>query len=82
VLQHDVGDFVRDGIVLPGARVAAVDDDQAFAAIAQRCRRTNDNDFRNKLVNAVGDICDAAASDDGREGLQAFVEKRKPRWQA
>jgi methylglutaconyl-CoA hydratase len=34
------------------------------------------------IARTVEFIADARASDDGREGVQAFLGKRKPRWQA
>ncbi len=34
------------------------------------------------ISRTVEFIADARASDDGREGVQAFLGKRKPRWQA
>jgi hypothetical protein len=36
--------------------------------------------FRAAALLARDAITDARASDDGREGLSAFLEKRKPRW--
>jgi methylglutaconyl-CoA hydratase len=34
------------------------------------------------LVDTAGRIASARGSDDGREGVHAFLQKRKPRWQA
>ncbi len=82
IVSRVVDDEVLDREARALARTFAAKSPQVMAIGRAAFRRTNANDFRNKLVNAVGDICDAAASDDGREGLQAFVEKRKPRWQA
>jgi enoyl-CoA hydratase/carnithine racemase len=42
--------------------------------------RANESGIRPKLEQAVRDICEIAAIDDGREGLRAFAEKRKPEW--
>ena len=39
-----------------------------------------DNGFRQSVANAVDTFCDVALSEQGREGVQAFAEKRKPRW--
>jgi enoyl-CoA hydratase len=82
IISRVVDDAVLDREARALARTFAAKPPQVMAIGRAAFRRTNDNDFRNKLVDAVGDICDAAASDDGREGLQAFVEKRKPKWQA
>ena len=40
-----------------------------------------DGGFRQSLTRAIDTFCTVALSDQGREGIQAFVEKRKPRWQ-
>jgi enoyl-CoA hydratase len=82
IISRVVDDAVLDREARALARTFAAKPPQVMAIGRAAFRRTNDNDFHNKLVDAVGDICDAAASDEGREGLQAFVEKRKPRWQA
>ena len=42
--------------------------------------RANESGTRPKLVQAVRDICEIAATDDAREGQRAFAEKRKPTW--
>ena len=43
--------------------------------------RQNDGDERRRVADAVEDFCQAAASEAAREGISAFVEKRKPSWQ-
>ena len=43
--------------------------------------RQNDGDERRRIADAVEDFCQAAASEAAREGIRAFVEKRKPNWQ-
>jgi enoyl-CoA hydratase/carnithine racemase len=43
--------------------------------------RQNDDDERRRIAQAVEDFCQAAASEAAREGIRAFVEKRKPNWQ-
>lgn len=40
----------------------------------------NDNGFRAAVVSAVDNFCNVAESAAGREGIAAFVEKRKPTW--
>jgi enoyl-CoA hydratase len=62
---------------------------QTFAAKSQAAirlgraafMRQNDDDGRRRIAEAVDDFCEAAASDAAREGIRAFVEKRKPNWQ-
>jgi enoyl-CoA hydratase/carnithine racemase len=43
--------------------------------------RQNDGEERRRIADAVEDFCQAAASEAAREGVRAFVEKRKPDWQ-
>jgi methylglutaconyl-CoA hydratase len=64
-----VGHLLKGG---PAAQTAAKDLIQrvSFAKIDEALRR--DTAWR---------IADARASDEGREGLAAFLEKRKPNWQ-
>lgn len=42
--------------------------------------RINEIDYRPKIEDAVRDICNVASTEDGREGLKAFIEKREPKW--
>lgn len=39
-----------------------------------------DNGFHQSVAEAVEVFCDVALSEQGREGVQAFAQKRKPRW--
>jgi enoyl-CoA hydratase/carnithine racemase len=43
--------------------------------------RQNDGGERQRIADAVEDFCQAASSAAAREGIRAFVEKRKPNWQ-
>jgi enoyl-CoA hydratase/carnithine racemase len=38
------------------------------------------NDYRPDIGHVTETFCNVAATDDAREGLAAFVEKRKPKW--
>lgn len=50
-------------------------------ALARRSfLRANDLDYRRNIENQVETLCNVVATDDGREGLAAFVEKRAPVW--
>ncbi|RJF92494.1 enoyl-CoA hydratase/isomerase family protein [Noviherbaspirillum saxi] len=40
----------------------------------------NDNGYRQAVVAAADSFCNVAATADAREGIAAFVEKRKPVW--
>ena len=42
--------------------------------------RQNDFEYRRAIENVVETICNIIATDDAQEGLDAFNEKRKPRW--
>jgi 1,4-dihydroxy-2-naphthoyl-CoA synthase len=42
--------------------------------------RANDLDYRRGIGNALEVFCNVAATDDAREGLRAFMEKRAPSW--
>ena len=44
--------------------------------------RANDLDYRRNVENQIETLCNVFATADGREGLQAFLEKRPPRWQS
>jgi len=70
--------------VLPEARRLA----QEFAAkspvVMKLARdsfmRQNDFEYRRAIENTVETICNIIATPDAQEGLDAFNEKRKPRW--
>lgn len=40
--------------------------------------RQFDLDYRRSIATAAEDFCAVATTDDAREGLRAFMEKRKP----
>jgi len=42
--------------------------------------RQNDFEYRRAIENVVETICNIIATDDAQEGLNAFNEKRKPKW--
>src|SRR5215472_13937800 len=41
--------------------------------------RQNDLDYRRSIANAVEDFCNVTMTDAAQDGLQGFVEKRRPR---
>jgi enoyl-CoA hydratase len=41
--------------------------------------RANDFEYRRAIESAVETICNIIETDDAKEGLAAFNEKRKPR---
>lgn len=40
----------------------------------------NDLGYRTGVANAVENFCNVVATDEAREGIRAFVEKRRPGW--
>jgi enoyl-CoA hydratase/carnithine racemase len=42
--------------------------------------QANDNGYRQAVTAAADSFCNIAMSDSAREGIAAFVEKRKPKW--
>jgi enoyl-CoA hydratase/carnithine racemase len=42
--------------------------------------RQYDLDYRRGVEQQIEALCTAFSTDDGREGLRAFAEKRKPQW--
>lgn len=46
----------------------------------QSFMRANDLDYRRNVENQIETLCNIFNTRDGREGLRAFLEKRKPDW--
>ena len=42
--------------------------------------RANDLDYRRNVENQIETLCNVFSTADGREGLQAFIEKRAPKF--
>jgi enoyl-CoA hydratase len=62
------------------ARVFAAKSPTAMRLGRAAFMRANDLDYRRSIGNAVEVFCNVAATDDAREGLRAFIEKRAPSW--
>ncbi len=79
-----VSRLVEDNEVLDCARELA----QQLAAKPARVlamgraafRNENDTDYRASVVSAVDNFCTVAGTEQAREGVKAFIEKRKPDW--
>jgi enoyl-CoA hydratase len=46
----------------------------------QSFMRANDLDYRRNVENQIETLCNIFSTEDGQEGLAAFLEKRKPNW--
>ena len=46
----------------------------------QAFMRMNDHGYRRDISSVVDTFCAVAATQDAQEGIEAFVEKRKPNW--
>ncbi|MCA8928370.1 MAG: enoyl-CoA hydratase/isomerase family protein [Alphaproteobacteria bacterium] len=62
------------------ARMFAEKSPTIMALGRQSFMRANDLDYRRNVENQIETLCNIFNTADGREGLQAFLEKRKPRW--
>lgn len=70
--------------VLPKARALARDFAEKSPVVMKLARdaymRVNDFEYRRAIESTVETICNIIATPDAQEGLDAFNEKRKPRW--
>ena len=75
---------VPRGQVLTKARQLAFDMTLKSPTIMRLGRdsfmRANDNEYRRTIEYVVDTICHIIDTDDAQEGLNAFVEKRRPDW--
>jgi enoyl-CoA hydratase/carnithine racemase len=62
------------------ARMFAAKSPTIMALGRQSFMRANDLDYRRNIENQIETMCNVFSTPDGREGLRAFVEKRKPNW--
>jgi enoyl-CoA hydratase len=62
------------------AEVFAAKSPTIMALGRQSFMRANDLDYRRNVENQIETLCNVFSTRDGREGLAAFVEKRKPVW--
>src|SRR3954453_9272702 len=62
------------------ARLFATKSPTIMALGRQSFMRANDLDYRRNVENQIETLCNIFSTPDGREGLTAFLEKRKPNW--
>ena len=62
------------------AREFAAKSPTIMALGRQSFMRANDLDYRRNVENQIETLCNIFNTHDGREGLRAFLEKRKPKW--
>ena len=79
-----VSRLVEDNEVLDCARELAqqlaAKPAQVLAMGRAAFRNENDTGYRASVVSAVDNFCTVAAAEQAREGIKAFIEKRKPNW--
>jgi len=70
--------------VLPEARRLAAKLAQKSPTVMKLARdafmRANDFEYRRNIEGMVETICNIIETEDAREGLAAFNEKRTPKW--
>ena len=76
--------LTEDGQELEGARALAQTICGKSAEVVRSGRaafmHANDNGYRQAVSAAADSFCNVAAADAAKEGIAAFVEKRKPVW--
>ena len=79
-----VNHVVPDGEVLDKARAFALKFAQKSPTVMKLGRdaymRANDLDYRRGIENVAETMRNVVVTDDSREGLAAFLEKRPPKW--
>jgi enoyl-CoA hydratase/carnithine racemase len=79
-----VNKVVPQAKVMDEARTVARDFAAKSPLVMQLARdsfmRANDFEYRRAIENVVETICNIIETDDAQEGLNAFNEKRAPKW--
>ncbi len=65
---------------MEAARVLAAKSPAIMTLGRQSFMRANDLDYRRNVENQIETLCNIFSTPDGREGLMAFLEKRRPNW--
>jgi enoyl-CoA hydratase len=66
---------------LASARTFASKSPTIMALGRQSFMRANDLDYRRNVENQIETLCNIFSTPDGQEGLAAFAEKRRPKWE-
>ena len=61
-------------------RMLAAKSPAIMALARQSYMRANDLDYRRNVENQIETLCNVYSTADGREGLMAFLEKRRAKW--
>jgi enoyl-CoA hydratase len=80
IISHAVP---RDELMHLAIEMAEIFADKSPTIMAlgrQSWMRANDLDYRRNVESQIESLCNVFSTPDGREGLAAFVEKRKPVW--
>jgi enoyl-CoA hydratase len=80
IINHAVPRAAIMERALAMAEVFAAKSPTIMALGRQSFMRANDLDYRRNVENQIETLCNVFSTRDGREGLAAFVEKRKPVW--
>lgn len=61
-------------------RMLAAKSPAIMALARQSFMRANDLDYRRNVESQIETLCNVYSTADGREGLMAFLEKRRAKW--
>lgn len=62
------------------ARVLAAKPPDVMRRARDAFAQANDNGYRQGVARAVENFCDVYATEEAREGIRAFAQKRRPAW--
>ena len=75
---------LADDDVLPEAKKLAETFASKSPTVMRMARaaytRINDAEYRRSVAEIVESFCVIASTDDAREGVAAFAERREPKW--
>jgi enoyl-CoA hydratase/carnithine racemase len=82
LVSRVVADDALDAEAQALSLVFAAKSPAVLRAAREAFMQANDQSYRAGVAQAVETFTAVAISEDGREGVRAFVEKRRPRWRA